>query len=158
MKQYKHLIGYICIGLSIYFLMTQLNLSIFHYVQGIYTIIAIIGLSFVIYSQTKNEPIHLLFGTFFIGISIQLFGLTHIKNWIDNWAMYVLFLSISVLLYYLQTKKSGWIGLFLFILASFLIIGNHFPDTFSSIHFILDFVNTFWPIGLLIYGVLLLRK
>lgn len=158
MKQYKQLIGYICIGLSIYFLMTQLNLPIFRYVDGIYTVIAIIGLSFVIYSQTKNEPIHLLFGTFFIGIGIHLFGLTHIKHWIDDWAMYLLFLSISILLYYLQTKKNGWIGLSLLILSSFLIIGNHFPETFSSIHFMLDFINTFWPIGLLIYGFLLLRK
>lgn len=158
MKEHKHLIAYISIGLAIYFLIIQLQLPFFDFVPGFHSIIAIIGISFIIQSQTKNAPTHLLFGTFFIGISIHLFCLQHFTNWIDYWAIYLLLLSVSILLYYLQTKKKVWTGIILLCLSIILILSHQFPETFDSILFVLDFIDTFWPVALLIYGVLLLRR
>lgn len=158
MKQNNPLIGYISIGLAIYFLIAQLEFGFFEPFHGMHTIIAIVGICFIVHSQAKNAPIHLLIGTFLAGISIHLYGLSHINGWIDYWAIYLLLLSISFLLYYLQTKKQLWVGLTFAGTSVLLILSKEIPDTFQSIQFILDFIDSFWPVGLLIFGIILIRK
>jgi len=158
MKQSNQLIGYISIGLAIYFLIAQLEFSFFDKLNGLHTIIGIIGICFIIFSQTKNAPIHLLIGTFLVGISIHLYGLLHINGWIDYWAIYLLLLSISFLLYYLQTKKQLVTGLTFASISLLFIISKQLPNIFQPIHFVIEFVNTFWPVALLIFGVFFIRK
>ncbi|HLR65177.1 MAG TPA: hypothetical protein VK075_07105 [Pseudogracilibacillus sp.] len=158
MKTNLSRIGYICIGLSVYFLIYQLQLNMFENFYYIHTIIGIIGISYIVYSQTKNDPVYLLIGSFLFGISIHLYCTMFYPNWPSYWAMYLLILGMSFLLYYIQTKKQLVTGLITVSLALILLVNFRFPTLFESIPFIFDFIDTFWPLSLLGFGIYFIKK
>lgn len=158
MKDTKLKLGYIFIGLSIYFLFIQLNLSFLETFHAPFTMLGIIGLAYIIYSQTKNEPIYLTIGSFLVFTTLFVLFKENLPLWLDHWAFYLFLLSISLFLYYLQTKKLILLSIILILIALMILLENGYPQLFQPVSIAFEFINTFWPVLLLASGIYLLKK
>lgn len=158
MQRQPLLIAYILIGLGIYFLIKQLEFVFFQPFIGWPTILAIVGISFLLHSYTAREKQNLFLGVLLIGLGVHFHGLQQYDFWYDHWSIYTLIVGISLLFRYFQTKKGLLISSLLIIISTIMIFSISLPDWFQPIYSVIDFIETFWPIILIIIGLFLLRK
>jgi uncharacterized membrane protein len=158
MKHKNTLTAYILIGIGLYFLLRQLKLPIFTDFYSWPTILIIIGLALLIYSFQVKDYNSLFSGTLLFGLGIHFHGIRHYSFWIDHWAMYPLIVGIAFLVRYMKTKQGLLPGLILTIISCIFIFSINIPSWFNWIHDVVDLVNVYWPIVLVVIGIYLLKK
>lgn len=158
LRKQHFLTAYFLIGIGIYFLLQHLNLSFFQSFYGWPTILMIIGLSFLLHSYTTKEHQSLFVGVILFGFGLHFHGLKTYDFWYDHWSIYTLIVGIAFLLRFFKTK-SGFITAIILIGISILMIFSiSLPEWFNGIFGVVEFIETFWPVVLIVIGVLLLRK
>ncbi|MFS0672959.1 LiaI-LiaF-like domain-containing protein [Ornithinibacillus sp. 179-J 7C1 HS] len=158
MKNKNTLTAYLLIGIGVYFLLRQLKLPIFTDFYSWPTILIIIGIALLIYSFQVKDYNQLFSGTILLGLGIHFHGIRHYSFWIDHWAMYPLIVGIAFLIRYLKTKQGLLPGIILTALACLFIFSVNIPTWFNWIHDVVNFINVYWPIVLVIIGIYLLKK
>jgi hypothetical protein len=155
----QHSIGaYILIGIGVFFLLRQLKVPILTNFYSWQTIVIIIGLALVIHSYKTKSHQNIFSGIVILGIGIHFHGLEHYSFWIDHWAVFILIIGIAFLVRYTKTKEGFLYGILLSGLAIFLLFPINLPNWLNWIYTLLDFVERFWPIFLIIIGIYLLRR
>lgn len=157
MKKEHVLIAYMLIGLGMYFLIKQLNLDLFSNFYSYTTIIIIVGISFILHSYTVKEYNNLFSGIIISGFGIHLHGIENYAFWFNHWSMYVLIIGIAFIVRYLKTKSGLLTGIILISFALFMIFSIKIPSSLHWIYGIIGFVETFWPVALIILGIYLLK-
>jgi hypothetical protein len=158
MKNKNTLTAYMLIGIGLYFLLRQLKLPIFTDFYSWPTILIIIGIALLIYSFQAKDYNSLFSGTLLFGLGIHFHGIKHYGFWIDHWAMYPLIVGIAFLVRYVKTKQGLFPGLILIVLSCIFIFSINIPSWFNWIHDIVDFIDVYWPIVLVVIGIYLLKK
>lgn len=158
MRKQHLLIAYFLIGIGVYFLIKQVDLAIFQSFYGWPTVVMIVGLSFLLHSYTVKEVQSLFIGVILFGLGVHFHGLKNYDFWYDHWSIYTLIVGIAFLLRFLQTKSGLIPAIVLITISVIMIFSISLPDWFSGIYGIIEFIETFWPVVLIVIGVLLLRK
>lgn len=158
MKKKNSLAAYILIGIGIFFLLRQLRIPILTDFYSLPTLLIIIGLSLIIYSYNSKKYQHLFIGTIILGIGIHIHGLNHYSFWIDHWAIYLLIIGIAFLIRYLQTKDGLFAGIVLIGLSILLIFSVELPEWLAWVYVVVDYIEDYWPIAIIIIGIYLLKK
>ncbi|WP_042146198.1 LiaI-LiaF-like domain-containing protein [Paucisalibacillus sp. EB02] len=158
MKNKNALTAYVLIGIGLYFLLRQLKLPIFTDFYSWPTILIIIGLALLIYSFQTKDYNSLFSGTLVFGLGIHFHGIRHYSFWIDHWAMYPLIVGIAFLVRYVKTKQGLLPGLILLLISCIFIFSINIPSWFNWIHDVVNFIDVYWPIVLVIIGIYLLKK
>lgn len=158
LKKRNSFIAFLLIGIGIYFLIKQLDLAFFKPFVGWPTIIAIVGISFLLHSYTSKEKHNIFVGVLLLGLGIHLHGLQNYLFWYDHWSIYTLIVGLAYLVLFFKTRKGLMPSLILIGLSLIMIFSISLPDSFKPIYGIIDFIETFWPIILIILGVYFLRK
>ena len=156
MKKQHTFIAYILIGFGVYFLIKQLNLSIFENFYGWPTFLIIVGAAFLIHAYSHHEDSNILPGFILFGLGVHFHGLQNYPNWFDHWSMYPLIIGVGFMLRYLKTKRGLLPGAILLSIALFMIVSMKLPEQVSFIYRIVQFFETFWPVVLIGIGVYLL--
>src|SRR5699024_1806437 len=144
-------LGYLLIGVGAFFLLRQLKIPILTDFYSWPTLLIIIGLVLMIYSYRSKEYHHLFSGTFILGLGIHFHGLNH-------YAVYSLLIGIAFVVRALKIIKGMILGLF-FILGSLIIIFSiQLPEWFDWVYQITNYLESYWPIVLIIIGIYLLMK
>jgi len=155
----QHSIGaYILIGIGLFFLLRQLKVPILTNFYSWQTIVIIIGLALIIHSYKTKSYQNIFSGIVILGIGIHFHGLEHYSFWIDHWAVFILIIGIAFLVRYTKTKDGFLYGILLSGLAILLLFPIDLPNWLNWIYILLDFVEGFWPIFLIIIGIYLLRR
>lgn len=157
MKKQNAFIAYIVIGIGIYFLIKQLDLQLFSAFYSWPTFLMIIGIAYLIHSYSTNELEHIFTGVLLLGLGIHFHGLENYAFWFDHWSAYALIVGIAFIVRYMQTKKGLIPGVVLIGIALLMIFSVTLPDWFQWIYGVVDFLETFWPVALIVFGVYLLR-
>lgn len=160
MKNQNILVAYILIGTGIYFLIKQLNLALFANFYTWSTFLIIIGISFLIYSFTQKQFESVFIGILLLGLGIHFHGLENYLFWFDHWSVYSLIVGLAFLGRFFYTKK-GLLHALIFIgIAILMIFSITLPSWFQWIYGVIQFLETFWPVALILIGVymLLFRK
>lgn len=158
MKKQHTLTAYLLIGIGVFFLLRQLNIPIINNFYSWQTIIILIGLVLIIHSYATKNYQNLFSGTIVLGLGIHFYGLAYYSFWIDHWGMYLLIVGIAFVIRFFQTKKGLVPGLILVAIAVIMIFSVRLPSWFNWIYIIIDYMEKFWPILLIITGIYLLKK
>lgn len=158
MKKRNLFTSYILIGLGIYFLIKQLEFSFFEPFIGWSTIVIIIGIAFLLHSYTAKEQSHLFTGIILLGIGIHFHGLQNYDFWYNHWSIYTLIIGIAYLFMFFKTKKGLIPSVVLLSISIIMIFSITLPDWFKGIYGIIDFIETFWPVILIVLGIYFIRK
>lgn len=157
MKNQNILIAYILIGSGIYFLIKQLNFSFFANFHLWSTFLIIVGISFIIYSFKINELDHIFIGVLLLGLGVHFHGLENYSFWFDHWAVFILIIGLAFLIRFFYTKK-GFLQALIFLGVAILIMFSiNLPRSFQWIYRIIEFLETFWPVALIVIGIYLLK-
>jgi len=157
MKKQHALSAYVLIGLGIYFLIQQLNLTFFQQFYSWPTFLMIIGIAFLIYSYSAREYQHIFTGVLLLALGIHFHGLENYSFWFDHWSAYALIVGIAFFIRFIKTR-SGLIPAAILIGISLLMIFSvTLPAWFNWIYGVADFLETFWPVALIAIGLYLLK-
>src|SRR5690625_2170341 len=147
MKKQNIFIAYILIGFGVYFLIKQLHLSLFENFYSWPTFLIIIGIAFLIHSYSYREYNNIFPGVLMLGLGIHFHGLDNYAFWFDHWSVYVLIVGIAFIIRFLITKNGLLPGAILISIALFMIFSVKLPDKYTFVYQIIDFIETFWPVG-----------
>ncbi len=157
MKKQDAFIAYILIGIGVYFLIKQLELQIFSPFYSWPTFLIIIGIAFLIHSYSTNDYDHIFTGALLLGLGIHFHGLENYDFWFDHWSAYALITGIAFIIRYVRTKKGLIPGAVLIGIALLMIFSVTLPEWFKWIYGLVEFLESFWPVALIVFGVYLLR-
>ncbi|WP_249870955.1 LiaI-LiaF-like domain-containing protein [Oceanobacillus saliphilus] len=158
MKKQNSLLAYLLIGIGIYFLLRELKIPILTDFYSWQTLLIIIGLALLIHSYTSKNYQNLFGGTIVLGLGIHLHGVQYYTFWIDHWAVFLLIIGLAFIVRYAKTKKGLLPGLLLIGLAILMIFSINLPGYFNWIYDIIEFLERFWPIAMIVIGIYLLKK
>lgn len=150
------LFAYILIGVGLYFLLKELNITIFAHFYSWPSLIIIIGIIFLIHSYSTRNNQNLFSSVILLGIGIHFYGLNNYSNWIDHWAVYMFIVGIAFIIRYLISKSGLFVGLVLTGLSILMVFSISVPAWLNWIYTIPSFIKQFWPVILIIIGIYLL--
>ena len=158
MKKQNSFIGYLLIGIGIYFLIKQLNLSLFESFYSWPTVLMIIGIVFLIHSYSTHEYEHVFTGVLLVGLGVHFHGLENYDFWIDHWSIYMLIAGVAFVIRSLQTHLGLIPGIILISISLILIFSVTLPDAFKWFYGVVEFLESFWPIFLIAFGFYMLFR
>ncbi|HLQ83513.1 MAG TPA: DUF5668 domain-containing protein [Pseudogracilibacillus sp.] len=158
MKKQNHFVAYLLIGIGTYFLIKQLNLSLFDNFYSWPTVLIIIGVVFLIHSYSTHEYQHIFTGVLLLGLGIHFHGLENYSFWIDHWSIFLLIAGVAFVIRYLQTYSGLIPGLILIGISLILIFSVTLPKAFKWFYGVTEFLDSFWPIILIGIGLYTLYK
>lgn len=158
MKKKNAFSAYLLIGIGVYFLLRQLKIPILTDFYSWQTLLIIVGLALLIHSYTSKNYQNLFTGTIVLGLGIHFHGVAHYSFWIDHWAVYLLIVGIAFIVRYVNTKSGLFPGVLLIAFAIIMIFSIQLPIWFDWIYIVINFIEKFWPILLIVLGVYLLTK
>lgn len=150
--------AYLLIGLGIYFLIKQLDFVFFRPFLGWPTVVAIIGIAFLLHSYTTREKQNIFIGIIILGIGVHFHGMQNYSFWYNHWSVYTLIIGIAYLIRFFYTKKGMIPAIVLLSISIIMIFSISLPEWFKGIYSIVDFIETFWPVILIIIGIYFIRK
>ncbi|UOR12147.1 LiaI-LiaF-like domain-containing protein [Halobacillus amylolyticus] len=158
MKKPDSFAGFLLIGLGLYFLVRQFNIPYLNPFYSWTTLLIIIGIAFLLHSYLTKEYSNIFTGALLLGLGIHFHGRTHYPFWIDHWGVYPLLIGAAFILRSIKTR-SGWIPGFILIgVALFALLSTPSPGWFHFIYLLFDWVESFWPVILIGFGIYLLYK
>lgn len=158
MRKQNSFAAYILIGIGFYFLIKQLNLPILTDFYSWPTLLIIVGIALLIHSYAAKDYQNLFSGTVVLGLGIHFHGLNHYSFWIDHWAMFPLIIGIAFIVRFLRTKNGLLPGIILIGVSMLMIFSIDVPEWLSWIYIVIDFLEQFWAIALIVLGIFLLKK
>lgn len=158
MKKQHKLLAYLFIAIGVFFLLRQLRVPIVTDFYSLPTLLIIAGLVLVIHSYMAKRYQNLFAGTIILGIGIHQHGLKSYSFWIDHWAVYLLIIGIAFIIRYLQTKDGLLPGMLLIGLSLIFIFSIELPAWLDWIYTVIDFLEQYWPIALILVGFYFLKK
>lgn len=158
MKKQNAFAAYLLIGVGAFFLLKQLKVPILTDFYSWQTLLIIVGLALLIHSYTSKHYQNLFTGTIILGLGIHFHGVSHYAFWIDHWAVYPLIIGIAFIVRFIHTKHGLFPGLLLITIAIIMIFSIQLPIWFNWIYIVIDFIEKFWPILLIVLGIYLLTK
>lgn len=158
MKKQNALFAYILIGIGLFFLFRELRLPIFTDFYSWQTLLIIIGAAILIHSYRSKSYENIFIGVLIFCVGIHLHGVENYSFWVDHWAVYLVIIGLAFLLRAMKTKSGLLTGVIFLAAGVLLIYSQKFSAYFSWIYDIFALLDKFWPIVLIIVGIILLRK
>ncbi|MFC0522425.1 LiaI-LiaF-like domain-containing protein [Pontibacillus salicampi] len=148
--------GIFLIGIGLYFLLKELNIPIITNFYSWPTILIIIGIAMMLHSYLSRDHDKLFPGTVVLGLGIHFHGVQHFRFWIDHWGVFLFIIGIAFLIRYQKTRSGLFSGIILVGLSLFTIFVSNKPSWFHWINALVNMIETFWPLLLVLTGLYLL--
>jgi len=157
-RKQNDLTAYILIGVGLYFLLPHLNIPFLENFSTWPSLLIILGVSLLLHSYLSRDYHRLFPGVILLGLGIHFHAVTLYPDWIDHWSIYAVIIGLAFLIRYQKTKAGLYPGLiFLFLgLLMLFSVTNH--GISHSIDQVISFIETYWPVGLIIFGIYLIFK
>lgn len=157
MKKQNSFAAYVLIGIGVYFLIKQLDLPLFQNFYSWPTFLIIIGIAFLIHSYSTKEYNNIFTGVLLLGLGIHFHGLENYSFWFNHWSAYALIAGVAFWVRFLKTKSGFIPGSILIGISLLMIFSVTLPEWFQWIYGVAEFLETFWPVALIVLGIYLLR-
>lgn len=158
MRKTNDLTAYILIGVGLYFLLPHLNIPFLSNLSTWPSLLIILGVSLLIHSYLSRDYPKVFPGVILTGLGIHFHAVTIYPAWIDHWSVYVIIIGLAFLIRFQKTKGGLYPGLILLFIGLFMLFSVANQGIPDSIDRIVDLVEAYWPIGLIIFGIYLLFK
>ncbi|WP_102345371.1 LiaI-LiaF-like domain-containing protein [Bacillus sp. Marseille-P3661] len=148
--------GILLIGVGIYFLADQLKLPIMKSMFTWPTLLIIIGIAFLFQAYLSKEHSSILPGIILTGLGAHFHAKELFNFWPDHWSVYTLIVGIAFIVRHQKTKSGIVPGIILLIISLLGLFYDGIIGWMSYIGDIIGWVESFWPVALIIAGVYLL--
>ncbi len=153
MKQKKYIPAVTLIGFGIYFYLMKSAIIPF---EGFYTwptLLAIVGIAFILQFSIGNDPESILPGVLLFGLGAHFHLKKMIQFWPDDLSILFLLLAIGFLLRSQKSKQSYLPGIVFLIIAIFQMFYSKMEPLPYNLENGLFGITAFWPILMMIVGV-----
>ncbi|CQR48047.1 hypothetical protein BN1058_02389 [Paraliobacillus sp. PM-2] len=158
MRKQHSLTAFLLIGIGGYFLLRQLKLPIITDFYSWPTLLIILGVAFLLHAYMANDYDKLFPGAILLGLGIHFHGIRYYGFWIEHWGVYTLIVGLAFMIRYQKAKSGLFPGLLLIGLSIFAIFASNKPGWFYWINSSMSFLESFWPLTLVVLGLYLLFK
>ncbi|CDQ18193.1 hypothetical protein SAMN05192559_10261 [Halobacillus karajensis] len=158
MNKQNSLVGFLLIGIGIYFFIRHLNIPELAPFYSWPALVSIIGLAFLLHSYWAKDHSTLFTGIIIAGFGFHFLAIKHMPFWEDHWGIYLIIIGAAFLFHYKKAKKGLVPALSLLGIGLFALFAPTNPDWFQWIQEIFLLIERFWPLVLIIFGVYLLNK
>lgn len=159
MKNQRIFPGVILIGFGAYFLLQQINMTIFQQFFSWPTLLIIVGIAFLGQGYTAKDYESILPGVIITGFGLHFHLVNHLAFWPHNTiGMLILIISFGFFLRF-QKVNNGLFQAFLFlIIAVLLLFYDKIAGYFGLLQNGMSIVWKFWPVLLIVVGIYFLLK
>lgn len=158
MKHQNSLIGFLMVGVGIYFSLRQLEVTLLNNYYDWPTLLILLGIALLAHSHFAKDHSSVFIGWLLLGFGFHFLAVGHIPYWEDQWGVYVLIIGIAFLMKYTKVKAGLIPALLLIILGLFALFSPFQPFWFAWIENVFMLIQRFWTIILVGLGIYLLRK
>ncbi|CAM3748148.1 LiaI-LiaF-like domain-containing protein [Mesobacillus zeae] len=156
MKNQRIFPGVILIGFGIYFYLQQENIEFFQDFHSWPTLMAIVGIAFLVQGYWGKDYDSILPGAIFLGLGVHFHIAGRLEIWPGHLGAFILIIALGFLLRYQKTGTGLIHGILFLALAALLL----FYGKMSAMPFMLKpgiaSLWQFWPAILILAGVFLL--
>ncbi|MGM0900264.1 MAG: LiaI-LiaF-like domain-containing protein [Bacillota bacterium] len=156
MKNQNLIPGIILIGFGIYYYLLQINLVLFDQFFTWPTLMAIVGIAFLVQGYRGKDYDSILPGVILFGFGCHLHIVGRLDIWPDHLGAFILIIALAFLLRYQKTGTGLFHGILFLILAALLLFYDQITIWLGTIESGLATVWKFWPIALVLIGIYLL--
>jgi hypothetical protein len=159
MKNHRIFPGVILIGFGAYFLLQQINMTIFQQFFSWPTLLIIVGIAFLGQGYTAKDYESILPGVIITGFGLHFHLVNHLAFWPHNTiGMLILIISFGFFLRF-QKVNNGLFQAFLFlIIAVLLLFYDKIAGYFGLLQNGMSIIWKFWPVLLIVVGIYFLLK
>lgn len=158
MKKQGFFPGILLIGLGAYFLLDQLKIPILKDIFTWPTLLLLIGIAFLLQAFLAKEKQSIFPGVILTGLGIHFHGRVLFDFWPDHWAMYTIIVGLAFLIRAQKTKSGIVPGILLIVISLLGLFYDGIISWMSYISLAVNWVETFWPVLLIIIGIYILLK
>lgn len=158
MRQKNHLTAYILIGVGFYFLIRQWNIPFLDRFSTWPTLLLILGIGLLLHSYLNRDYDKLFPGVILVGIGIHFHANSIYPAWPEHWSVYAIIIGLAFLIRYQKTKIGLYPGLIILFTGLFMLLSITNSQFSQSVNQLIDVLEDYWPVGLIIFGVYLLFK
>ncbi|WP_152654771.1 hypothetical protein [Oceanobacillus sp. CFH 90083] len=158
MKRKHSLLAYLCIGIGVFLLLRELRIPFFVDLYSWQSLLIVIGLGIIAHSYTTKTYQNLFIGTLLFGVGIHLHGVKQYPFWIDDWSIYLIIIGLSFIVRYTKTKKGFFLGASSILLGLIFLFAEQLSIYTSWLAPIVSFLERFWPILLILLGIIMLKR
>jgi hypothetical protein len=159
MKNQRIFPGVILIGFGAYFLLEQLEMTVFQQFLTWPTLLIIVGIAFLGQAYSAKDYEAILPGVIMTGFGLQFHLVNYFAFWPHNTiGMLILIISLGLFLRFLKVNN-GLLQAFLFlVIAVLLLFYDKIAGYFGLLQNGISIVWKFWPILLIVGGIYFLLK
>ncbi|MCK6257947.1 DUF5668 domain-containing protein [Fictibacillus sp. WQ 8-8] len=158
MKGKGNFSGIVLLGIGLFFLARQMNVTYVLPYLTWPTFLIIIGLAFLVQSASGKEGPSAFSAILLLGLGIHFHAISHIDGWPKEPAMIILIIALAFLYMYKQTKEGLLAGIVLLAISGWSFFNK--SDT-PSIKEWFSSIEGFWPfilIGVGAYFIFIKKK
>lgn len=156
MKNQNIIPGIILIGFGIYYYFQQIDLVLFEQFFSWPTLMAIVGMAFLVHGYRGKAFDSILPGVILFGFGVHLHIVNHLEVWPDHLGAFILIIALAFLLRYQKTGAGLFHGILFLILAALLLFYDQITLFLETTESGVATLWNFWPIALVLIGIYLL--
>ncbi|CAG9619530.1 LiaF transmembrane domain-containing protein [Sutcliffiella rhizosphaerae] len=158
MKKNSFLPGLLLLFFGLYFLLQQLNISLWDGMFTWSTLLVITGAALLLQAYKQSDYPNILPGFVLLGIGLHFQLKDTVAVWPDHFAVIILILGVGFILRAQKTKGGMFEGVLLCILASFFLFYGTFMEMLGVVETGVEHLYNYWPVILIIIGAFLVVK
>lgn len=158
MKKNHHLAAYLLIGLGLYFLSQKVYVPIISDLATWPMLLIIVGGIFLFTAYNHRDYDKLLPGGILFFLGLHLYLERFYPYWVDERSVYFIIVGLAFLLRYQQTKQGIWASFILLGIGLFTLLSGSDTAFQYYIESFMRFIDVYWPVGLIAFGIYLLVK
>jgi hypothetical protein len=158
MKNTSMIPGIILIGYGIYFYLDQANIVLFQQFHTWPTLMAIIGLAFLVQGYWGRDYDSILPGAILFGLGVHFHVVGRLAVWPDHLGAFILIIALGFLLRYQKSGNGLAFGILFLIVAALLLFYDSIAGWFGVLESGFAAIWNFWPAALILLGIYLLMK
>jgi hypothetical protein len=159
MKNLNIIPGIILIGFGLYYYLQQISVALFEQFHTWPTLMAIVGIAFLVHGYWGQFDESILPGAIFLGFGVHLHVVGRLQIWPDHLGAFLLMLALGFLLRYQKVGTGLLYGILFLILSGLLLFYDEITSKIGTNQGTGAFILNNWPILLILFGLyLLVRK
>jgi len=156
MKNQNIIPGIILIGFGIYYYLQQINLVLFDQFFTWPTLMAMVGIAFLVQGYRGKDYDSILPGVILFGFGFHLHIVGRLDIWPDHLGAFILIIALAFLLRYQKTGVGLFHGILFLILAALLLFYEQISIWLGTLESGFSLIWKFWPIAIVLIGIYLL--
>ncbi len=158
MKKRQYFSAIVLIGFGGYFLLPYTKIPFLQQFFDWPSLLMIVGVALLWQGYMGKETEMIFPGVILFGFGLHFYVITNLKIWPDSLGVFLLIIALAMILRFQKTGAGLSQGILFLLIAGGLLFQNRITDWLGIIESKAASIWQFWPILLIVFGVVMLLK